>query len=228
VARRTTSEALTRGFLADGATIAVEMEIAFDALATPWSFGEGLEGEAWASFHYEQPGRNAGQLRVDGRTIELAGTGYRDHSVGPRDVSPMLSHTWVHGEFESGRSFQAFATHSRPDQRFASAYIAVDGEPHPARIVEVPSWAGKSGDPGRFSVKLESDLGPIEIEGKTLAQRFHWTILSPWEFVIGADLAAGAASLWPCLETMVAYRWGDETGHGLLELTRPRPAGEGA
>lgn len=221
VGRLTTSEALTRGFLADGATVPVEMEIVFDALAPPWAFGDGLEGEAWADLHYEQPGRIEGRIRVDGRTIELAGTGYRDHSVGPRDVSPILSHTWVHGEFPSGRSFQAFTTHSRPDQRFGSAYVASGGELLPVNIVEAPAWSGADGDPGRFVVRLEGADGPIQIEGRTLAQRFHWTILSPWEFVIGTDLAGGAG-LWPCLETMVAYRWGAEEGYGLLEVTRPR------
>jgi hypothetical protein len=200
------------------------MELAFEALTPPWSFGDGLEAEAWADLHYEHPGRVAGRLRIDGRTIDFTGTGYRDHSVGPRDVSPILSHTWVHGEFASGRSFQAFATHSRPDQRFTSAYVAVHGQLHPARIVEVPSWSGSDGDPGRFAVRLESDAGGVEIEGRTLAQRFHWTILSPWEFVLGADLGAGGGAHWPCLETMVAFRWGDEIGHGLLEVTRPRTA----
>ncbi len=223
VARRTSSDSLRSGILRDGAMALVEMEISFEALVGPWSFGAGIEAEAWASFHYEQPGRITGKLRVDGRTIDLAGTGYRDHSTGPRDVSPMLSHTWVHGEFPSGRGFQAFATHSVPDQRFSSAYLLSEGALHPARIVDAPSWSRADGDPVRFTVRLESDAGSAEIEARTLAQRFYWTILSPWEFVIGADLEArGASELWPCLETMVEYRWGGETGYGLLEVTRPR------
>jgi len=223
VARKTTSEALRRGMLRDGAMAVVEMEVAFEALGGPWSFGEGLESEAWASFHYEQPGRIRGKLHVDGRTIELAGTGYRDHSTGPRDVSPMLSHTWVHGEFPSGRAFQAFAAHSLPDVRFASAYVLAEGAHHGAKIVEAPAWSGDDGDPGRFAVRLESDGGPVTIEGRTLAQRFHWSILSPWEFVLGTDLDAGA-EVWPCLELMAEFRWGDETGYGLVEVTRPRGA----
>ena len=65
--------------------------------------GEGIEDEAWADVHYEHSGRFEGVLRYGAVTVALAGTGYRDHSVGPRDVEPMLAHTWVHGEFGSGR-----------------------------------------------------------------------------------------------------------------------------
>ncbi len=226
VGRLTTTEALAGGTLRDGPTVPVRMDVTFEPATPPWGFGEGIEDEAWADVHYEHSGRFEGTLRYGSATVALSGTGYRDHSVGPRDVDPMLSHTWVHGEFGSGRAFQAFAAHTRPDQRFASAYVADAGELRAARIVSVPGWAGRDGDPGPFVVRLDTDAGPAEISGRPLPQRFHWSALAPWEFALGADLDApnDPAGPWPVLETMVALEWDGERGYGLLEVTRPRPA----
>ena len=186
-----------------------------------------LEAEAWADVHYEHSGRFSGTLRYDGVAIALAGTGHRDHSTGPRDVGPMLSHTWVHGEFGGGRAFQVFAAHTRPDQRFASAYVATGSDLRAAQVRAVPRWTGHDGDPRSFVVSLDTDDGPAEIVGRTLGQRYHWSALSPWEFAFGADLAAPAsdpAGAWPVLETMCEFEWNGERGYGLVEVTRPRSA----
>ena len=224
VARLTTSEALTGGLLRDGPTVPVQLELTFEPTTPPWGFGEGMESETWADVHYEHSGRFAGTLRYAGRSITLTGAGYRDHSTGPRDVGPMLSHTWVHGEFAGGRAFQVFAAHTRPDQRFASAYVAHGEALRAAEVRSVPGWQGPDGDPGWFVVRLETDAGPAEITGRTLSQRYHWSALIPWEFAFGADLDGSSepGSPWPVLETMVALEWDGEPGYGLLEVTRPR------
>ncbi len=225
VGRLTTTGALTDGLLRDGPTVPVRFELTFEPLTPPWGFGDGMEAEAWADVHYEHPGRFEGRLRCGETTFALSGTGYRDHSVGPRDVGPMLSHTWVHGEFPSGRAFQVFAAHTRPDQRFASAYVAKGVELHAATVGSVPGWEGRDGDPGAFVVSLETDDGPTEITGRTLPQRYHWSALIPWEFAFGADLdsdPSDPAAAWPVLENMVVFEWDGETGYGLVEVTRPR------
>lgn len=225
VARLTTTEALTEGLLRDGRTLPVRFDLSFAPSTPPWGFGDGMETEAWADVHYEHSGRFAGSLRYGDRIVPLTGTGYRDHSTGPRDVGPMLSHSWVHGEFGSGRAFQVFAAHTRPDQRFASAYVAAGLELRAATVRSVPGWQGRDGDPGSFVVSLETDAGPAEITGRTLSQRYHWSALVPWEFAFGADLDASAsdpAGPWPVLETMAVFEWDGETGYGLVEVTRPR------
>lgn len=226
VARLTTTEALTRGLLRDGRTVPVRLELTFEPSTPPWGFGDGMETETWADLHYEHSGRFSGTLRYTERVVPLTGSGYRDHSTGPHDVGPMLSHTWVHGEFGSGRAFQVFAAHTRPDQRFASAYVAQGTELRAAEVRSVPGWEGRDGDPGSFTVVLHTDDGPAEITGRTLGQRYHWSALAPWEFAFGADLDApdGPGEAWPVLETMVALEWDGEPGYGLLEVTRPRPS----
>jgi hypothetical protein len=224
VGRLTTTEELTRGLLRDGPTIPVRLDLTFEPTTPPWGFGEGMDTETWADVHYEHAGRFAGTLRYGGRSVTLAGTGYRDHSTGPRDVGPMLSHTWVHGQFAGGRGFQVFAAHTRPDQRFASAYVALGPELRAAEVRSVPAWQGRDGDPGSFVVSLETENGPAHITGRTLPQRYHWSALIPWEFAFGADLDTpdGPGAAWPVLETMVALEWDGEPGYGLLEVTRPR------
>jgi hypothetical protein len=224
VARLTTTEALATGLLRDGPTVPVRLELTFEPSTPPWGFGDGMETETWADVHYEHSGRFSGSLRYADQVVALDGTGYRDHSTGPRDVGPMLSHTWVHGEFASGRAFQVFAAHTRPDQRFASAYIASGADLRAAEVRSVPGWQGRDGDPGCFVVRLETDDGPTEITGRTLGQRYHWSAFTPWEFCFGAELDAPdqADWGWPVLETIVALEWDGEPGYGLLEVTRPR------
>jgi hypothetical protein len=225
VARLTTTDVLTEGLLRDGPTVPVRFDVAFEPSTPPWGFGEGMETEAWADVHYEHSGRFSGTLRYGERLVPLSGTGHRDHSTGPRDVGPMLSHTWVHGEFESGRAFQVFAAHTRPDQRFASAYVADGDQLRAATVSSVPGWQGRDGDPGSFVVSLDTDDGPVEITGRTLPQRYHWSALIPWEFAFGADLDAGPsdpAGPWPVLEAMAVLDWDGERGYGLVEVTRPR------
>jgi hypothetical protein len=224
VARLTTTDELTRGLLRDGPTLPVRLDLTFEPSTPPWGFGEGMDTETWADVHYEHAGVFGGTLRYGGRSVSLAGTGYRDHSTGPRDVGPMLSHTWVHGEFARGRGFQVFAAHTRPDQRFASAYVALGDELRPAEVRSVPGWQGRDGDPGSFVVSLDTENGPAQITGRTLPQRYHWSALTPWEFAFGADLDTpdGPGAAWPVLETMVALEWDGEPGYGLLEVTRPR------
>ena len=225
VARLVPAAQLTRGLLRDGPTVPVRLDLTFEPSAPPWGFGEGMEDETWADVHYEHPGRFGGRLRYGAETLSLDGTGYRDHSVGPRDVGPMLSHSWVHGEFRSGRAFQVFAAHTRPDQRFASAYVATGSDLRAAQVRAVPGWTGHDGDPRSFVVSLDTDDGPAEIVGRTLGQRYHWSALSPWEFAFGADLDAPASDptgAWPVLETMAEFEWDGERGYGLVEVTRPR------
>ena len=224
VARLTTTEALTTGLLRDGPTVPVRLEMTFEPATPPWGFGEGMESETWADVHYEHSGRFSGVLHYADQVATLAGTGYRDHSTGPRDVGPMLSHSWVHGEFASGRAFQVFAAHTRPDQHFTSAYVAAGESVRAAGVRSVPGWQGRDGDPGSFVVVLETDDGPAEITGRTLGPRYHWSALPPWEFCFGADLDAPdePGSAWPVLETIVALEWDGEPGYGLLEVTRPR------
>jgi len=227
VARLVPAAELTGGLLRDGPTVPVRLELTFEPSTPPWGFGEGMEDETWADVHYEHPGRFEGRLRYGDESVALAGTGYRDHSVGPRDVGPMLSHSWVHGEFRSGRAFQVFAAHTRPDQRFASAYVATGSSLRAARVLSVPGWEGRDGDPGSFVVSLETDDGPAAIVGRTLGARYHWSALSPWEFAFGADLDAPASDqdgAWPVLETMAEFEWDGERGYGLVEVTRPRSA----
>jgi len=224
VARLTTTEELTLGLLRDGPTIPVRLDFTFEPSTPPWGFGEGMDSETWADVHYEHAGRFTGTLHYGSRSVTLAGTGYRDHSTGPRDVGPMLSHTWVHGRFPGGRGFQVFAAHTRPDQRFASAYVALGDELRAVEVRSVPGWQGRDGDPGSFVVSLETENGPAQITGHTLPQRYHWSALIPWEFAFGADLDTpdGPGAPWPVLETMVALEWDGEPGYGLLEMTRPR------
>ena len=225
VAHRTTTACLAGALMTPTCPVPTRFSAVYESSGQPWtSSAADLAGEVWADMHYEQGGRIDGEVSVGTRRLSFSGVAYRDHSTGRRDISRMISHTWMHGIFPSGRMFQAFVTRTGEDQR-QTAYISDGTTLEDVAVVKAPGWSGADGDPGCFALRLAGAAGPVTIDGTTLGPGFHWTAESPWEIVIGADLARGVdANGWPCIERFARYEWDGEVGYGLLEATMPRPA----
>lgn len=68
--------------------------------------GNSIGGES--AGHMEAAGRVEGQLTIDGRAIDFAGHGHRDHSWGARSVSDIQCSTWCNGTI--GHDFSFFVT----------------------------------------------------------------------------------------------------------------------
>lgn len=219
VARQTSAAALAAGALSDGRTVPVRMELSFETPERPWSFDLGT------GLHYEQCGRFGGWLEHGGRTVEVEGAGWRDHTVGRPLRAPFLAHTWLSGQFPSGRSFHAFSGSTAPDRGVSAACVSVGGRREAALVKEAPVWAGPEGDPGNFALLLETEQGPVEVEGRTLGPRLHWSAAEQAEVAPGGrmlgEIVLGAGS-WPTLAATVAVRWDGEDGCGLLEVSRRR------
>jgi hypothetical protein len=87
--------------LADGPQPGVHLELSFTSELPVWDFGQGGAG-GWAKRHYQQLGSYRGQLAAAGLELELEMIGWRDHSVGARDMSPFVSHSLLTAQFEDG------------------------------------------------------------------------------------------------------------------------------
>ena len=128
-ARLVSGEELRAGPLGDGLHVPVEMELSCRSISPAFDFGAEKLDQEWGHGHYEQHQQVSGTLRYGGETIEISGTGLRDHSWGPRDYNRIGSTSWIHGQFpESGRSFMVvLVTGTPPAEPFSHAVIS-DGE----------------------------------------------------------------------------------------------------
>jgi hypothetical protein len=214
VAMPTSLQELAGGLLCDRAPVAVELDVVFTASAPAWKMG-GAHSNVFHR-HYEQGGRVQGTLRAGDQIFAIDTMGYRDHSVGPRDVSHLLSHTLVYASFPSGRVVQGFTMAGPGGASQSDAYVVREGI-EPAQIVSLPSWDGTgNGDAGEFAVKLMTADGPVDAIGHTLAGTYY-TFEAPNELLFGRapdSVGHNIATVTPA-----SFSWDGETGVGMLELS---------
>lgn len=235
MARPTTRAELAGGLLADGPVVPLSFEYRFDALTPMWDLGAAdMSGQSWALTHYEQAGRVAGWLRCGSRsgetasgetasgetaTYELAGTGMRDHSHGPRHFGHFRRGSWTHAEFPGGRVFAALRMWSNDDEvALNRAFISTDGKLREATPIDVPTLEGPLGDPSGVVVRLDDgDNGIAEIEVEVLKAK-TMTLAEPNEILYGVDAADPRIKI--INEAVVRCRWDGEEGWGLCERSR--------
>jgi len=206
-----------------------EIDLDIEALTPAWIAGRGSADEArqmqeqqWGSSHYDQLFRFSGQLRYAGRSWTLDGTGFRDHSVGPRNFAPFGGHVLMAVYFPSGRAVGINAHRSvTRDVTMAAGYtISKEGRIHHGSVRSAP-WLERVGPPGEpLHFEIETDEGIVTIEGETL--RNVWlTLQVPNGIAFGVDLA-NPERINVC-EAHSRLTWDGEDGLGICErssLTR--------
>jgi hypothetical protein len=89
------------------ARLPVTLDLIFDAVVHPvWSMKD-TSGYDWGHFHTEQGGRFKGRISWGDETVELNCTGWRDHSVGPRNFGTLAGNVMAVCVFPSGKTLQA-------------------------------------------------------------------------------------------------------------------------
>ena len=185
----------------------------------PWRLPFGPEPDAW----YAQRIAFAGTLRVDGRALELSGTGFRDHSRGPRDFGMAGGHTLV-------------SVGSGPDNWLQ--LIQVRAPDNGQVLLSVASVAAGDSEVGLDAAPLAAPMWPptdgpttetLVLTGGGRTEMVHLesiadvalTLKGPNEFLFGVDQDSPDLV---SVESVVAVRSGSVTGYGLLERAA-RPAG---
>lgn len=219
MARRTTLPELAGGLLPDREVVPVSFEYRFDALTPMWDLGAAdMSGQSWALTHYEQAGRVAGQLRVGDRSWELAGTGMRDHSHGPRNFAHFRRGSWVHAEFPSGRVFAALRMWTNDDRvALNRAFISEDGKLREVTPTEMPTLDSAVSEPRSVTVRLDDGGAEAVIEVEVLTAK-TMTLSEPNEILHGADYSDPGIKI--INEAIVRCRWDGEEGYGLCERSR--------
>jgi len=182
----TTDEEMIAGLSRPGTRRQLVIDLDIECVSPIWdaqtaavTAGAGaMSAQGWAKDHYEQLYRAAGTVAIDGVVHDFAGTGWRDHSRGPRGGGAGEAwggHVIMGGLFPSGRSF-VFSRYWRPDGLITLEGAAVvDGANrfHYAKVEASPRLDMFHMDGERLPVLLHWEDGRLDVECRTL--RSLWT-----------------------------------------------------
>lgn len=207
---------LLTGVLGDGPVEPLSFELKFETLGQVWNFWEDLvaKGDPVGHLHHEGPGRISGTIRYAGQTIDFNGTGYRDHTVGVREMGGVLFTGWCHAEFPSGRTFGALQYRTRNRPTVNAAFVSDGKTLTPVELIEGPGVQSPSGAPDRFVVRLKNGEKIEEIRGE-IQHSAPLTWLHPYEILLGCDWTKPYALV--SVEAPSRYWWDGEEGFGHCE-----------
>ena len=181
------------------------------------SAGKGsMHEQGWAKEHYEQLYRARGTVDFGGGAIDFDGSGWRDHSQGPRGGgggAPWGGHVIMGTLFpESGRGW-GLSRYWTPDGTISleGGYVVVDGELHHAEVTEAPRLRTLTMVPEELPIGLRWAGGSLEATVTT--RRSLWLSMMKG-LVVGKDLDG------PGLMYVLNHgpsQWDGETGVGYVE-----------
>lgn len=219
-ARLVAGDELRSGPLADGPHVPVEMELSCRQSGPAFDFGAEKLDQEWGHGHYEQHQEVTGTLAFGDETLELSGTGLRDHSWGPRDYNRIGSTTWIHGQFpESGRTFMVvLVTGTPPAEPFSHGVVCEGGEVVRVKAADIPVAASQSQADEGYELKLETPGGTSTIRAE-VKRTMHMSFVGPGEIAIGTHDSPGANHHY--IEGLSRFDWDGEIGHGITERSVP-------
>lgn len=214
-ARLVSGDELRSGGVADGPHVKMSFELIYEAMCPAFELGAMYE-QNWASAHYEQHCAVTGTLSYGDVSVQLAGTGIRDHSTGVRDLTGLHNHVWCHAEWPDGRAFCLMYLANRDGSgRMNHAVVCTGDTVRHGRLVSaaplLDAWDGRGDD---YTLTLEFDGETIELAA-TIGQVGALTIAGPGEIVRGAAHGDGCHHL--LAEGMSKFSWDGRVGYGLTE-----------
>lgn len=205
-----------------GPRVPLRFDLRGQCLGPVWIAGAGddvahMAKQEWAKSHYQQTIRLHGVIELDGVAHAFDGTGYRDHSRGPRDFGPWVGHALFSAPFPSGRSFGLMTVFGANNSiSYSSAYVVRDGvlQRGVPRAVAPITPAALGGEEGAFE---------IDIDGRVETFRYRvfgcslLSMLAPYDVTPGfyRDAPGGIA----LCDALGSFEWDGETGYGILERT---------
>jgi hypothetical protein len=179
-----------------------------------------MASQSWAKEHYEQMWRATGVVRVDDQDIAFDGTGWRDHSRGPRGgatADPWGGHVILGCLFPSGRAV-ILSRYWRPDGVInleGGCVIDPDGTFHHARFDEGPRLTSLDLAGERLPVAFAWPGGKASLTMRT--DNAIWTSMQK-RLAIGKDLSG------PGLMYVLNFgpmEWDGEVGYVYIERSDP-------
>ena len=158
----------------------------------------------FAPHHMEVAGRVTGRVEAKGKSYEVDGLSFRDHSWGERAWDTVLSHRWLPGVFGADLSFCALSWHAVDDSLVKFGWIVRHNEVIYAKDVDIVSY--------------------VECDGATVrGGRFSMTLTTGEVFDVDFEAIAPSVMLdlhgMACVETICRVRSGDKVGIADFETT---------
>jgi len=79
--------------------VGVTCDVRYRAFTDPFAYSLDFAGAEIGKGHYESIGRATGTITVDGKSTEVEGFAFQDHSWGPRQLGRLRAHRWVYVTF---------------------------------------------------------------------------------------------------------------------------------
>jgi hypothetical protein len=152
--------------------------------------------------------RATGSLTVDGTTREFRAVGSRIKRQSVRPLGGFRGHVWQSALFPDGRAFGYITYPPFPDGSapYNEGWIFQDGKLYRARATRIPWLRRLVGEGDDASLELESELGVVRIEARTLLSTFM--IMGKADGLpIDFNLQQGGAR----------YTWDGLTSYGMIE-----------
>jgi hypothetical protein len=220
-----TTEQLAAGPVPDGYHIPVDLALTCEGISVAYDFGAAEMDQSWGTGHYEQNMRLTGSLRYGDETVEIDGTGLRDHSWGPRDYSQIGSTTWIHGQFpDSGRSFMAVRVSGLPPKPELNYAITCDRDGVAAATTDpLPVVTTVAGTETDLAFELTTADGTVTQITAEILRATRCSFQGPAQLILGTD--PGPLTNHDYVDAFVRLRWDGERGYGVLERTVDRYPG---
>lgn len=208
--------------VAEGPVVPMTLALAVQGHSPVWGVGSetasrvtgALHDQDWARTHLQQVCTVTGRLRVPSLGIDetIENVGFRDHSVGPRDFTHLVSEFWSCCAFPSGRAFVGLhvVQDDRPEP-FTHGFVFEDGKLHDMDGLAGPVLTSPLGDPAEFDVRFASAAGTGEVRGR-MTNSMAFAFDYPFRMPMGAR-PAGATPV----EGPATYEWDGEQGFGWIE-----------
>ena len=196
---------------------AMSYDLSFEQMSPVWDLTDWMRQQEWGHAHIEQAGRVHGTVRAGEHTYAFDGTGFRDHTLGPRNFANLNRTCWAHAEFPSGRVFCALRIWSPDDQVVLNQGFVYDGTGD-LEILQpeaMPTITSPTGDPQGFSIGFESHAATIHGE---VLHSLPFMLDEPNDLLLGTDPTRASTKV--IVEAPCRYTWDGEVGFGWLERSR--------
>lgn len=216
LAMRSDSESAAAALVVDRPVERLAYELAFEQISPVWDLTDWMRAQQWGHAHIEQAGRFKGRLLAGERSFDLDCTGFRDHTLGPRNFANLNRTCWAHAEFPSGRVFCALRIWSPEDEVVLNRGFAYeDGRMRELDPGEMPTLTGSDASPRDFEVTLGD--GEVSISGEVL-HALPFMLDEPNDLLAGTDPSRTKTKV--IVEAPSRFDWDGEVGYGWLERSR--------
>lgn len=211
---RTSRAAASDRLVAGGDIDGLRFDVSFEALHPLWDLTDWMREQQWGHAHIEQAGLVRGVVAAGGAEHAFDGTGFRDHTLGPRNFGNLNRTCWAHAEFPSGRVFCALRIWSPGDDVVLNRGFVFDGSRmQDATPGELPTIHTPDGAPHT----VEVELAGARITGEVL-HSIPFMLDEPNDLVLGTDPARRSTKV--IVEAPCRFEWDGEIGYGWLERSR--------